>query len=177
MSARWYFLCAIIQVLGSRSSGSDSPSQPTSTTSSGSNPGSVNGWLSTADLSTHLAPQAGVTFGPDVATAPYTIDVNENQLYQLMEGFGASLSDSSAWLIYNSTQRDAIMQQLFDPNLGIALSYIRQPIGASDFCLARYSFDDMLPGQTDPSLAAFSINHDRAYILPLLQQALSVADY
>jgi glucosylceramidase len=174
MSARWYFLCAIILILGSRSSGGDSPSHPKSATSFGSSPGSVNVWLSTADLSTHLAPQAGVTFGPDVATAPYTIDVDENQLYQVIEGFGASLTDSSAWLIYNAAQRDAIMQQLFDPNLGIALSYVRQPIGASDFCLARYSFDDMPPAQTDPGLAAFSINHDRAYILPLLQQALSL---
>lgn len=170
MIARWYLLCAIALVLGSGSSERGSQSQPASTTS----PGTVKVWLSTADLSTHLAPQAGVTFGPDVATAPYTIDVDENQLYQAIDGFGASFTDSSAWLIYNAPQRDAIMQQLFDPNLGIALSYVRQPIGASDFSLAPYSFDDIPLGQTDPGLAAFSINHDRTYILPLLRQALSL---
>src|SRR5262249_18522505 len=111
---------------------------------------------------------------PDVAIAPYTIDVDETQLYQVIEGFGASLTDSSAWLIYNTAARNAIMQQLFDPIAGIGLSYIRQPIGASDFSLARYSFDDIPAGQTDPTLAAFSINHDRAYILPLLRQSLSL---
>jgi glucosylceramidase len=92
----------------------------------------------------------------------------------VIEGFGASFTDSSARLIYNSPQRDTIMQQLLDPNAGIGLSYVRQPIGASDFALSQYSFDDMPRGQTDPTLAAFSIDHDHAHILPLLRQALSL---
>jgi glucosylceramidase len=37
-----------------------------------------------------------------------------------------------------------------------------------------FSYDDMPSGQTDPTLAHFSVAHDNAYILPVLQQALSL---
>ncbi len=91
-----------------------------------------------------------------------------------MTGFGVSFTDSSAWLVANSPQRNAIMTRLFDPNQGIGLDFLRQPIGASDFSRSLFSYDDMPAGQTDPTLANFSIAHDNAYILPILQQALSI---
>jgi glucosylceramidase len=48
-------------------------------------------------------------------------------------------------------------------------------MGASDFSVnGPYSYDDLPPGQTDPTLARFSIAHDTAYILPVLQQAQSL---
>ena len=46
-------------------------------------------------------------------------------------------------------------------------------MGASDFALSAYSYDDMPAGQKDPQLQKFSIDHDRAYILPLLKQAFA----
>ncbi|WOP39271.1 RICIN domain-containing protein [Streptomyces sp. Li-HN-5-13] len=67
-----------------------------------------------------------------------------------------------------------MMSKLFDPGAGIGLSFLRQPIGASDFSLSTYSYDDMPSGQTDPTLANFSIAHDNSYILPVLRQALSL---
>ena len=66
------------------------------------------------------------------------------------------------------------MTKLFDPNQGIGLDFLRQPIGASDFSLNLFSYNDMPAGQTDPTLADFSIAHDQAYIIPILQQALSI---
>jgi glucosylceramidase len=47
-------------------------------------------------------------------------------------------------------------------------------MGASDFALKIYSYDDLAAGQTDPQLTQFSIDHDRAYILPVLRQALAL---
>ncbi len=91
-----------------------------------------------------------------------------------MTGFGASFTDSSAWLVANSPLRSQIMTKLFDPANGIGLDFLRQPIGASDFSLSLFSYDDMPSGQTDPTLANFSIAHDQAYILPVLKQALSL---
>jgi glucosylceramidase len=91
-----------------------------------------------------------------------------------MTGFGASFTDSSAWLVANSPQRASIMTKLFDPNQGIGMDFLRQPIGASDFSLNTYSYDDMPSGQTDPSLSHFSISHDNAYIIPVLKQALQL---
>ena len=134
----------------------------------------VSVWETTADQSQLLAPQAGTSFAPGTGSASQTITVDPTTTYQSMTGFGASLTDSSAWLIANSPQRNAIMTKLFDPNSGIGLSFLRQPIGASDFSLSQYSYDDMPAGQTDPTLADFSVAHDNAYILPLLQQALKL---
>ena len=70
-----------------------------------------------------------------------------------MTGFGASFTDSSAWLVDNSPLRSQIMTKLFDPNQGIGLDFLRQPIGASDFSQSLFSYDDLPAGQTDPTLA------------------------
>ena len=71
-----------------------------------------------------------------------------------------------------SPYRDEIMRDLFDPRQGLGLSYLRQPIGASDFVAGQpYTYDDMPPGQTDYSQRHFSIAHDEAQILPLLREA------
>jgi glucosylceramidase len=51
---------------------------------------------------------------------------------------------------------------------------MRIPMGASDIALSVYSFDDMPVGQTDPTLANFSIAHDQSYILPLIKQAVAL---
>jgi glucosylceramidase len=134
----------------------------------------VSVWETTADQSKLLAPQAGATFNTGSGSASQTITINPSTTYQSMTGFGASFTDSSAWLVANSPLRSQIMTKLFDPTNGIGLDFLRQPIGASDFSLSQFSYDDMPSGQTDPTLANFSIAHDNAYILPVLKQALSV---
>jgi glucosylceramidase len=134
----------------------------------------VSVWETTTNQSQLLAPQAGATFAAGGGTASQTITVSPATTYQSMTGFGASFTDSSAWLVANSPLRNSIMTKLFSPSQGIGLDFLRQPIGASDFSRSLYSYDDMPSGQTDPSLANFSISHDTAYILPILQQSLQL---
>ena len=136
----------------------------------------VNVWLTTSDGSNRLTAQTGLTFtSGSQGDNSSTIDVNEQQHFQQMDGFRAAVTNSSAWLIYtqmSTSQRNNLMERLFDPVNGIGISFVRIPMGASDFSVnGSYSYDD-LPGQTDPTLSKFSINHDTAYILPLLEQAL-----
>ncbi len=155
-----------------------SPSQPSLAAQSASN--KVSAWLTTADLRTHLAQQGDVHFSTGTGSDVIKISVNENQLDQQMDGFGASLTDGSAWLMYNKmskSQRDELMERLFSPVKGIGLNFLRQPMGASDLTApssGEYSYDDMPKGQTDPNLTHFSIAHDKAYIIPLLKQALRI---
>lgn len=47
-------------------------------------------------------------------------------------------------------------------------------MGASDFARYSYTYDDMPNGQVDPTLENFSIDHDRAYIIPVLQDAIKI---
>ena len=136
----------------------------------------VNVWLTTPDQASLLSPQSNLTFG-SVGSNSTTITVNDAQTYQQMVGFGASLTDSSAWLIYNKmsqSQRNQLMSNLFSATNGIGLSFLRQPMGSSDMALNEYTYDDMPSGQTDPNLSHFSVSHDSAYIIPLLQQALQL---
>ncbi|HEY4384275.1 MAG TPA: glycoside hydrolase family 30 beta sandwich domain-containing protein [Ktedonobacteraceae bacterium] len=142
----------------------------------------VGVWLTTADLSTHLAPQTNLTFTSDQRSSSNVLTINEKQQYQQMDGFGASFTDASAWLVYDkmsNSQRTTLMNNLFSSSSGIGLDFLRQPIGASDLTRpvpdgGEYSYDDMPFGQTDPTLAHFSIAHDTAYIIPVLKQAFQI---
>ncbi len=129
-----------------------------------------------ADLSQLLAPMPGLHFEHTVpAEGVAVISVNDSVGYQRVGGFGAAMTDSSAWLIERelpAASRAALMSDLFGSG-GLGLSFLRVPIGATDFTVGGrpYSYDDLPPGRSDPRLAHFSIAHDEAYILPALNQA------
>lgn len=131
----------------------------------------------TGDRSLLLQTQASATFGTGSSVGP-VITVNDSIKYQQMDGFGASLTDSAAWVVahkLNTTQQNSLWQSLFSPTAGIGISFLRQPMGATDFSASgNYSYDDVPAGQTDPNLTNFSTAHDTAYLTPLLQQALAV---
>ncbi|CAM3180675.1 glycosyl hydrolase [Paenibacillus taichungensis] len=106
-----------------------------------------------------------------------TILLDDQQTYQEMDGFGASFTDSSAYLInqvLSDEQRAEVMNRLFHPEEGIGLSVIRNPMGASDYARTVYSYNDLPENQTDPELSGFSIAHDEADVIPLTQKALEL---
>ena len=132
----------------------------------------VRVWISTADRQQRLARQPDAQLH-DAETA--TIEVDPGRRYQSMVGFGAAMTDASAWLIetrLNSTQRAALLTDLFGPEPGIRLGLVRLPIGASDFSQTHYSFDDLPAGETDPALAHFSIAPIERDVLPVMREAL-----
>src|ERR1039457_3596783 len=106
----------------------------------------VSVWLTTDDQKTLMQPQSLVSFpaGP-AATAP-TIFVSENQVFQSIEGFGASMTDSAAFLLNEKVPSAAlvdVMTSLFDRTRGIGISFLRNPMGASDLARYDYSYDDI----------------------------------
>jgi glucosylceramidase len=135
----------------------------------------VKSWITTSDQQHLVAAQPDIPFATDTAPRD-AILVDETQRYQPIRGFGASLTDSAAWLIahtLSAEQRDALLHRLFDAQTGIGLNVLRLPMGACDLNLpegGNYSYDDVPPGQTDPDLRQFSIAHDEAYIIPVLTQ-------
>ena len=138
-------------------------------------------------FSQELSTQPGRAISTLVPQGLQVIDVNPLLRYQQFTGVGAALTDSSAWLIYDElspTSRLALLQALFgEPgtanSLGlpaIHLNFLRIGIGAPGAMTvgAPYSYDDNPPGGSDPTLSDFSIAHDLSYIIPTLQQALSI---
>ena len=136
----------------------------------------VSVWLTTDDSKSLLAPQSPLAFATRPGTAPVIVN-DEAAHYQTIVGFGASMTDSSAYLLNQKVPPaalDAVMMALFDRKQGIGVSFLRNPMGASDLARFHYSYDDLTPGSTDASLASFSITHDNADILPLLRQAKAI---
>ena len=138
---------------------------------------SVTVYQTNADQSLLLAQQPSLSFGSS-GTGTMTITVNPSVQYQEIDGFGASLTDSSSYLIYNklnAAQQTTLLQSLFSRGNGIGLSFLRQPMGATDFSAqGNFSYDDVPAGQTDVSLANFSIAEDLKYTIPVLKQVLAI---
>ncbi|MFJ6907557.1 ricin-type beta-trefoil lectin domain protein [Streptomyces griseoluteus] len=142
----------------------------------------VTAWLTTTDDSAGrhvvrgLEPQTPFAFSAGAGGGGENITVDENTRYQTFTGGGASFTDTAAWLMNSSgalsqATRDATMRKLFSPTDGIGLSFLRNPMGASDLARSGYTYDDVPAGQTDPSLAKFSLAHDLADVVPLTKQA------
>jgi len=131
-------------------------------------------WVTTPDRAELMAERAPVRFGTTPSTRP-TIVVDPDRAYQSVDGFGASITDSSAEVLAGLAPavRADTMRRLFDPVRGIGVSFLRQPVGSSDFTAAaeHYTYDDVPAGRTDFPLRHFSISHDKAKILPLLLEA------
>ena len=129
-------------------------------------------------LCQHLTAQPSLTLSRIAPAHVPVIDVDDRVRSQQFAGLGAALTDSSAWLIYDQLPagvRGSLLQDLFG-SAGLHLNFIRVPIGASDFTVSAqpYSYDDLPPGQSDPSLSQFSIGHDLSYIVPALRAALAI---
>ncbi|NUT52567.1 MAG: glucan endo-1,6-beta-glucosidase, partial [Saccharothrix sp.] len=131
-------------------------------------------WVTTTDRAELLSERPSVAFRTGASPHP-TIVVDPDVTYQEVDGFGASITDSSAHVLHrlDPAVREETLRGLFDPVRGIGVSFLRQPIGSSDFTAeaGHYTYDDVPPGRTDFELRHFSIAHDEAEILPLLRRA------
>ncbi len=150
---------------------------------------SVSVYQTTPDLLEALSSRQKLHFkaAPDRANLPL-ITVDDAQRFQEIDGFGASLTDSAAWLFAKKlppAKTDAAFKLLFSrKGEGIGINFLRQPVGSSDLAVTFYSFDDLCQqaakacttpsGQTDPQLEHFSLKHDEEYILPELRKALAL---
>jgi glucosylceramidase len=98
--------------------------------------------------------------------------VDTKKTLQPLLGFGACFTDGSCYLLNELTpaSREALFHSFFHPE-EMNLNVCRICIGSADHAASVYSFDD---GDPDPELKRFSIDHDRAYIIPILRQARQV---
>ena len=140
----------------------------------------VNIWVSKVNatdsgMEKGLEKQTPVHFGSgDSASTNNLIVVDENNTYQTVDGFGASITEASAHLYQTNlddSAKAAAMQALFDKESGIGLSMLRQTIGASDHCVAPYNF---APDEQDDSLPNWDFSHELIEIMPTVQDALAV---
>ena len=134
--------------------------------------GKAQYWVTTGDKTLLLSQQSDISITEPVLTNVPMVTVNPDQQYQHIEGFGAALTGSSAYLInkkMTASQRQTLIKDLFDPETGIGITALRLTIGASDFSLKDFTYDDMPAGETDYDLEHFSIDEEKADLLPVLK--------
>jgi len=139
----------------------------------------VEAWVTTADHRLALQSVAVSEGAAETATdTAASIEVDTGIRYQRMLGFGASITDASAWLIQEKMtpeQRSALLQELFGRSgNGIGLEFTRLTIGASDFSRHHYSLDDPPDGRPDPQLQHFSIAPNLDDVVPVAREALRI---
>jgi glucosylceramidase len=133
--------------------------------------GTVNVWSTYRDRR-HVAGDA-LTWKPAGQIQAEAIMLDPATTKQEMLGFGAAMTDASCYLLsqLNDGERAPIMHEFFSLD-EMALNVCRTCIGSSDYSRSVYSFDDS--PEPDPELKKFSIDHDKAYILPMLREARKV---
>ncbi|TRX02970.1 glycoside hydrolase family 30 protein [Candidatus Methylobacter oryzae] len=134
----------------------------------------VAAWLTTADQTLLFQRQENdVRFTGDFPV----IAVDSEQKYQVIEGFGFSLTGGSAMLISRlaAPDKSALLRELFSADGdGIGISFLRLSIGASDLSERCFSYNDRPADQPDPDLIHFDIEAGDLEVIPLLKEILAI---
>lgn len=134
-------------------------------------------WLTTEDPAHRLAAQAPLAFNAEAQAPEGAVVIDEQTVYQTMLGLGASFEHSTCanlWRLAPDVRRD-VLRRLVSPVDGIGMNIMRICMGTPDFTGEPwYTYNDLPPGETDEALAHFTIEKDRAYILPVLKEALDM---
>ncbi|WP_127467443.1 RICIN domain-containing protein [Streptomyces sp. B27] len=126
-------------------------------------------WVTTADGGKRLAAEGNVPFNGTPQGVDIRIDAGSEG--QRFTGAGASVTGASAQLVQGlpQAQRTTLLRSLFSAEGdGIGLNYLRQPLGSTDFDANSdaYTYED--------TRGSFSIDRDRAQIIPVLKQATAI---
>lgn len=102
-----------------------------------------------------------------------TLRIDQDQVYQEIDGFGYTLTGGSAMHINNmsNANRKALLAELFGRDEGqIGVNYIRISIGASDLDASPFSYSE----SKDETLGNFSIAKDKENLIPVLKEILAI---
>lgn len=135
-------------------------------------------WLTRGDGSVKLKQVRLSSLAAEPATegtddTARVIRVDESVRFQQMIGFGGAICDNSAYVFdrylpENSKQQ--VFEDLFGED-GIRLNYLRMIMGSTDNSFEWYTYDDMPPGQTDETMAHFTMEKDEHDVIPYYQLA------
>ncbi len=135
-------------------------------------------WLTRGDKSKLLNHEADLTIYSEESSTWPVIQVDTFTTYQTIDGFGAALTGSSAWLLHRKMSdgaRQTALRKLFDTVNGAGISYLRLTIGASDFSLSDFTYNDLPAGRTDFPLQHFTMSRDTEDVIPMLKEILQIS--
>lgn len=137
----------------------------------------VRWWISSQDMKNRLSAQSDRVFVPVQRLPKSAIIVNDETAYQEIIGLGSSLEHSTCYNIslLPAARQEELLASIVDKSKGIGMNLMRICFGTADFTASPwYSYDDPPDQQPDPELKYFSIEKDRAYVLPILKLARKI---
>ena len=131
-------------------------------------------WLSARDSGQRLADQGTLlrSGGADAGLPRVTVDTLRR--FQTLLGFGGAFTEAAAltWQALPQAQRLELLRGYFDPQHGHGYTLCRVHMGSCDFALGNYAHVEQAG---DTALASFSIERDRAALLPMIHAATAAA--
>ena len=130
----------------------------------------VQSYLVSEDGSNRMTPSA-ISFDSGSGNVDGTITLNPTDQRQEIDGFGFAITGSAAYnlLKMNPAARKALLTQIFSRQHGYGCSYVRVPIGCSDFSLSEYTCCDT------PGIENFALTSEETqYIIPVMKEILAI---
>lgn len=145
-------------------------------------PGATNGkpamlrvYMTSSSSEQRLAPIGDYAFGPgeQPLESEVSVFINPARRFQSFLGIGGAITDASAevFAALPEEKRAELLRAYYDPQHGIGYSLARTTIHSADFSSGSYTYIE----EGDASLETFSIEHDRAYRIPLIKKAIQTA--
>lgn len=92
---------------------------------------------------------------------------------QTIDGFGGCFNELGweALQIVSKKDQDAILKELFDREKGCKFNICRMPLGANDYSVDWYSYDEI---PEDHTMKNFTIERDKKRLIPYIKEALKI---
>lgn len=121
-----------------------------------------------------LVAQKDVQFKKDAETENMVINIVPELRYQEIIGFGGAFTEASAYNYSKMSDKSKrkIIDAYFSKEKGLGYNFCRTHIHSCDFTLNSYTYVE----DNDKGLTTFSVDRDRKYIIPFIQEAQKTAD-
>lgn len=124
-------------------------------------------WISTTESQPWVVNE-GLTAKKSEIPGDVVIDISQTE--QTIEGFGACFNELG-WTSLSrlkEEEKQQIFTELFKPGVGANFTLCRMPVGANDFSLDWYSYNET---EGDFEMKDFSIANDLKTLVPFIQEA------
>ncbi len=125
-------------------------------------------WVSTTDQNRWVEKEIVVPSKMDLEQVVINIDTNDKE--QVIEGFGGCFNEMG-WEALNMVtpeEKQQLLNDLFNTKTGCKFNLCRMPIGANDYAIDWYSFNET---DGDFAMDNFSIYRDKQRLVPYIHEA------
>jgi glucosylceramidase len=124
-------------------------------------------WVSTTQ-NEHWATQKDLTI--TVAKSEADVEIETGNPLQTIQGFGGCFNELgwTSLALLSKADRETIFKELFAPGYGANFTICRMPVGANDFSLKWYSYDET---DGDFGMKDFAIANDLNTLVPFIKSA------